>query len=100
MPVDLHGYTIHSAWREYRKATQDCYYKGVKKLQVITGHGVMQREFLGWVDADPYAISAARLDPNKGAWTVYIKRKENKPKPKPIEQLNLKELYKHFNKNS
>jgi DNA-nicking Smr family endonuclease len=41
--IDLHGMTVHTAWKKYRSITQDCYYKQVKKITVITGHGQMKK---------------------------------------------------------
>ena len=96
--MDLHGYSVHEAWKIYRSATEDCYQKNIKKLQVITGHGVMHREFLNWVQADPYAVSAQRQDPNTGAWTVKIKKNTYQatvPEEKPVD---LMRLYKHYNR--
>ena len=99
MATDLHGMTIHNAWKEYRRATSDCYVKGVKKIVIITGHGIMAKEFLGWVDADPHAKNCERQNPNTGAWTVHLHKKPHIP-PKSTEytQLDLTGLYKKFNK--
>jgi hypothetical protein len=79
--MDLHGLDLNTAWEEYRKATEECYKKKIKNLNVITGQGEMQKEFLGWVHADPFAASAKNLNDNKGAWQVTIK-KHDKPKNK------------------
>tara|TARA_Y100001949_G_C15819216_1_gene256980 strand:+ start:64 stop:375 length:312 start_codon:yes stop_codon:yes gene_type:complete len=80
--MDLHGLDLNTAWEEYRKATNSCYDKKIKKLKVITGQGEMAKEFLGWVHADPFATSAKNIDENKGAWTVFIKKHKLKNKPK------------------
>ena len=78
--MDLHGLDLTTAWEEYRKATEECYKKKIKNLKVITGQGEMQKEFLGWVHADPFASSARNSENNKGAWAVTIKK--HKPKNK------------------
>jgi len=94
--TDLHGMTVHSAWKKYRSITQDCYYKQVKKITVITGHGQMSAEFQGWVSADPYAVRCERQNPNTGSWSVWIKKNANKQKePEPVD---LTGLYKKFNR--
>ena len=49
----------------------------LKKLVVITGHGIMAKEFIGWVSADPYAIKCERLNPNTGAWRMNYKKITN-----------------------
>lgn len=96
MKLDLHGMTVHNAWKKYRSVTQDCYFKGIKKITVVTGHGIMSGEFNGWISADPYAVSCERQDPNTGSWTVRIKRNSQKlQEPEPVD---LTGLYKKFNK--
>ena len=96
MKLDLHGKTVHAAWREYRKVTEDCYYRNIKKIVVVTGHGKMSTEFHGWVSADPYAIECERLDPNKGAWRVRIRSAIHRGRDK--DPVDLTGLYKKFNK--
>jgi len=76
MNLDLHGYTVHTAWGHFRKFTQAAYLDGQRKIVVVTGYGKMQNEFLGWCDADPYVESVTRLDPNAGAWSVIIKKRK------------------------
>lgn len=96
--LDLHGKTVHGAWKEYRTVTEDCYNRRIKKIVVVIGHGLMSTEFQGWVSADPYALRCERLDPNKGAWRVYIKKKEIVVAKKENPPLDLTGLYKKFNK--
>ena len=79
--MDLHGLDLDTGWQEYRRATEECYKKKIKNLKVITGQGEMAKEFLGWVQADPFAISARNPENNKGSWSVSIKK--HKPKNKP-----------------
>ena len=82
MKLDLHGYTVHEAWHQFRKRTATAYLDGERKIVVVTGYGKMQNEFIGWCDGDPYVESVTRLDPNAGAWSVIIKKR--KPAP-PVE---------------
>ena len=100
--MDLHGLDLDTAWQEYRRATSECYQKKIKNLKVITGQGEMAKEFLGWVHADPYAISARNPENNKGSWTVQIKKHkktENKPKKSAkSDKLDLEILYTKFKK--
>jgi hypothetical protein len=95
--LDLHGHTIHTAWKLYRNRTEDCYNSNIKNIVVVIGHGLMSAEFQGWVSADPYAIRCERLDPNLGAWRVYIK-KSNSKLQKETQPVDLTGLYKKFNK--
>jgi DNA-nicking Smr family endonuclease len=96
MALDLHGLTVHNAWQKYRSHTELCYYNKVKKTIVITGHGIMSKEFMGWANADPYAIKCEQLNPNTGAWRVYIRKSNSQPTSR--EPVNLLQLYKKFHK--
>ena len=99
--MDLHGLDLDTGWQEYRRATEECYKKKIKNLKVITGQGEMAKEFLGWVQADPFAISARNPENNKGSWTVSIKRHkiDNKPKKSSSpDKLDLEILYTKFKK--
>ena len=99
--MDLHGLDLNTGWQEYRRATEECYNKKIKNLKVITGQGEMAKEFLGWVHADPFAISARNPENNKGSWTVSIKKHktENKlPKGANKNKLDLEILYTKFGK--
>ena len=96
MALDLHGLTVHTAWKKYRETTRDCYQKQAKKIIVITGHGIMAAEFKGWVEADPFAVSCERQNPNTGSWVVRIKKNTYiTPQPEPVD---LTGLYKKFNR--
>ena len=94
--IDLHGMTVHSAWKRYREVTENCYRNKTKKITVITGHGIMASEFKGWVDADPYAVSCERQNPNTGSWTVRIKKNTYTPQPPASQPVDLTGLYKKF----
>ena len=99
--MDLHGLDLTTAWEEYRKATEECYKKKIKNLKVITGQGEMQKEFLGWVHADPFASSARNSENNKGAWAVTIKKhkfKNKPPKGAKKDKLDLEILFTKFGK--
>lgn len=96
--LDLHGHTVHTAWRRFREYTERCYRAGNKKIIVITGHGIMGQEFPGWCAADPYVSSVSRLDPNKGAWTVTLKISSvSKKKNTAANFSSLVDLYKYYN---
>jgi len=99
--MDLHGLDLNTGWQEYRRATEECYNKKIKNLKVITGQGEMAKEFLGWVHADPFAISARNPENNKGSWTVSIKKHKTENKSKKSsspDKLDLEILYTKFGK--
>ena len=97
MSLDLHGYTIHNAWKVFNEHVEQCYYKGQKKTVVITGHGQIGNELIAWVHNNQFTEHCERLDPNKGAYTVKIKKKKT-IKEKTNTPLDLTALYKKFNK--
>lgn len=101
MSLDLHGYTVHEAWRKFNDHVSDCYYAGHKKTIIITGHGQIGNELIAWVHNSQYATECSRLDPNTGAYTVKIKNsKHRKPRDKrPDTALSIKELYLKYNRN-
>jgi DNA-nicking Smr family endonuclease len=81
--LDLHGYKVHDAWKEFNNYVESSYDKGFKKLTVILGHGKMSAEIDGWVTANPLTMSVHQGTPNTGEFTVKLKK--NKPtvsKPK------------------
>ena len=100
MRLDLHGYTVHNAWNKFNNHVQDCYFKGLKKTIVITGHGQISNELIAWVHNSEYATGCSRLDPNTGAYNVQIKKSlHTKSKDRrPDMSLGIKELYLKYNK--
>lgn len=96
MTLDLHGYTIHDAWKEFRRATQDQYWKDKKYIIVITGMGAMNMQFHHWVVNDQYASKYEKL--NDGAWKVYIKKKPTTINQERQESLNFHGLLKKYSK--
>ena len=96
--VDLHGHTVHNGWKKFRHSTQQAYLSGKKSIIVVTGHGIMSREFSKWCEVDPYVTNCTNMNPNTGAWKVSIKRSTRSTKDKtPDTALDLTALYKKFN---
>ena len=96
MTLDLHGYTIHDAWKEYCRVTQDQYWKEKKYIIVITGMGAMNMQFHHWVSNDQYASRYEKL--NDGAWKVYIKKKPPSQKKLTTTIPDLSALVAKYNK--
>ena len=76
--LDLHGYTVHEAWKRFNKHLDDCYYACRKKTIVVTGHGQIGNELVAWVHNHARAEYAQRLDPNKGAYIIKIKKNKQR----------------------
>jgi len=96
MKLDLHGFPIHDAWKEYRRVTQESYWNNKKYIVVITGMGQMQSQFHHWVLSDPYALKCEQL--NEGAWKVLIKKKNIVKVKEPEPTINISPLVNKYKK--
>lgn len=100
MKLDLHGYTVHDAWKYFRQQTKIYYLNGIRRIVVVTGHGAMSTEIERWCEADPYVVECQRLDPNTGAWSVTLKRRskaQQKIEP-PKSMVDFSKLIQKFSK--
>lgn len=96
MTLDLHGHTLHNAWKLYLSTTQDQYWKEKKYIIVITGIGEMNLQFHHWVINDQYATKYEKM--NDGAWKVHIKKKPTIRECEREKELNLRGLLKKYSK--
>ena len=106
--LDLHGYTVHEAWKRFNRHLDDCYYACRKKTIVVTGHGQISNELVAWVHNHARAEYAQRLDPNQGAYIIKIKKNKNKEQiyqdvdilytSTPIDTKYLKKLQEKYQK--
>jgi len=95
--IDLHGYTVHDAWKEFTKHVAECYFDNIKSTMVITGHGKIAEEIIAWVYANQYCKTAKR-GRNTGAFIVDIrKNKSNKKSKVEVPTVDLSPLLKKFN---
>lgn len=95
--LDLHGYTVHAAWREFNRYVTDAYFAGAKSVVVITGHGQIGSEIVAWSHNHERVRACERMNPNTGAYRIHIVKQ---PKPRQTEtvknQLDLHKLIKKF----
>ena len=49
--LDLHGRTIHDAWKLFIAFAYEKWLDKEKHVRVITGHGAIQKEFPRWCEA-------------------------------------------------
>lgn len=96
--LDLHGYTVHAAWKAFTEHVSDCYYANKKSTIVVTGHGQIGSEIIAWVHANKHTKSCSRMDPNTGAYKIML-HQFSKVKKNKAEPVNLIELYKKYNKD-
>ena len=71
--LDLHGYCIQDAWREFTRFVHDNKYQGLKYVTVITGQGKIKEEFELWVEAND-SLKKCELLPTNGAYKVYYNK--------------------------
>lgn len=76
MIIDLHGYTVHDAWKVFNNKIDEAYFDGHKTCKVITGYGVIQSEISTWAHNHNKVIGCRQQTPNLGAFVIkLIKRK-------------------------
>jgi len=71
--IDLHGQTVHDAWKRFIAFAYEKSLDKEKYIRVITGHGAIQKEFSRWCDACPHARSWETEPYNKGSWKVRLR---------------------------
>lgn len=96
--IDLHGYTVHAAWKKFNSFVTDAYFHGHKSIVVITGHGQIGSEIIAWCHHHERVKSCERMNPNTGAYRITIVKQ-----PKDIDNDTVKnqvDLYKLLKKYS
>ena len=71
--LDLHGYYVQDAWREFVKFVHENKHQGLKSVTVITGQGKIKEEFELWVEAND-SLKHCELLPSNGAYRVYYNK--------------------------
>jgi DNA-nicking Smr family endonuclease len=78
MKIDLHGYTIHEAWREFNTAIDNAYFAGRTSTVVVTGQGAIMREFPTWATQHARVREVNQHKYNPGSFTVKLKKAPKK----------------------
>lgn len=78
MKIDLHGYTIHEGWQRFNAAIDQAYWDGRRSVVVVTGQGMMMREFETWCRNHPRVREATQHKHNPGSWSVKLKKMQKK----------------------
>lgn len=89
--LDLHGFKVHDAWKEFNQYVESSYHKGFKFIIVITGHGEIAKEISGWVNAHPLAVSIRQDGKNTGSYSIMLKKNKHQPQKPKTNQLATKE---------
>lgn len=78
MKIDLHGYTIHDAWKEFNTAIDRAYFDGRRSVVVVTGQGLMMREFPTWAHNHTKVREVKQHPKNPGSFSVKLKKVQKK----------------------
>jgi len=76
--LDLHGYKVHDAWKQFNSYVDAQFLEGTKQITVIVGHGKMSKEIGHWVNAHKKTEHCDRQDPNTGAYIVKLRKNKHK----------------------
>ena len=71
--VDLHGYKVHDAWKTFIAFAYEKSLDKEKHIRVITGHGLIQKEFPRWCEACVHARTWETEPYNAGSWKVRLR---------------------------
>jgi DNA-nicking Smr family endonuclease len=74
MQIDLHGYTVHSAWHIFNDRVTDAYFAKRKTVTVITGQGAIMHEFQTWCLNHPRIKGCTRTPYNPGSFKISLKK--------------------------
>ena len=74
MKLDLHGHTVHAAWRVFNTRITDAYYRKQKSVVVITGQGAIMYEFQVWASNHPHVRSYSSMSHNPGSYKIFLKK--------------------------
>ena len=78
--LDLHGYKVHDAWKQFNDNVELSYAKGFKKIIVVTGQGKMSEEINGWVNGNPLTVAVEQDGQNTGSFIVKLKKNQQQQK--------------------
>ena len=77
MRIDLHGQMLNEAHSMVAEVIEDCYYRGDKTVQFITGlSGEMHREFPMWVENNERVSGCYEVGRSGGMFNVTLRKKK------------------------
>ena len=71
--IDLHGRTVHDDWKVFVAFAYEKSLDKEKHIRVITGHGVIQKEFPQWCEASAHVRKWETEPYNCGSWKVKLR---------------------------
>ena len=75
MILDLHEHTIQEAYEETLDFVKECHEERIKKARVITGKGVIGREFPMWLERNPIVRKVEQTN-DGGCYHIWIAIKQ------------------------
>jgi DNA-nicking Smr family endonuclease len=75
MRIDLHGYHVHEGWHKFKILVDDAYFKNIKRCTVITGQGIMAREFPTWANNHRYIREWKPTTNNPGSFLIILTKR-------------------------
>tara|TARA_Y100000992_G_C21037664_1_gene383427 strand:- start:114 stop:347 length:234 start_codon:yes stop_codon:yes gene_type:complete len=73
--LDLHGFTLEEAYREFTDFIYDAYQENISKVEVITGKsGSIRKEFPHWAESS-HQIRYIEPSWHEGSYIVKIQKK-------------------------
>ena len=71
--LDLHGLKVHDAWKTFIAFAYEKYQDKEKHIRVITGHGLIKKEFPDWCEACAHVRKWETEPYNTGSWKVKLR---------------------------
>ena len=77
--LDLHGYTLHVAWKEFCSHITNCYQQKLKTTTVITGQGEIAKELPIWAENNKHIRECIKSKRNPGMYIINISKSPIQP---------------------
>lgn len=74
--LDLHGKHVHEAWKLVDRFLSDCYYKNIKRCEIICGQGAILIEIETWLHLNTFVREYRFNTRTKGSYTVNLKKRK------------------------
>lgn len=76
MKLDLHGKHIHEAWKFVDRFIDDCYYKGIKRCEIICGQGAIRNEIEVWFHNNEHVREFRFNNRTQGSYNITLKKRK------------------------
>ena len=73
--IDLHGYHLHEAWKQFKTKVDDAYYAGHLRVEVVTGQGRIMNEMPGWITNHTKIREYIQKRWNPGSFTCILNKR-------------------------